>query len=164
MSRYWKKIVESPVGKLELIFSRKGVAFVLWEKEKAGRVRLPKEFTRDEEPSFVAEAVQQLAQYFRRERKTFDLPLDPQGSPFQLKVWSSLREIPYGETNSYQEQARRLGDARKARAVGAANGRNPLSIFLPCHRVVGKSGKLTGFAGGLAIKKKLLELERAPAI
>ena len=111
-------------------------------------------------PSVVAETVRQLDQYFEGERTDFDLPLDPQGSPFQQQAWLALRTIPYGETVSYGEQARRLGDPNKARAVGAANGRNPISIVVPCHRVIGTSGKLVGFGGGLDAKAWLLAHER----
>ena len=103
----------------------------------------------------IAEATRQLDEYFAGERTTFDVPLDPEGTDFQQAVWQVLRAIPYGETISYGEQARRLGDPRKARAVGAANGRNPISIIVPCHRVIGASGDLTGYAGGLDVKRSL---------
>lgn len=159
MSRYWKRKIESPVGELTVLFSERGVAYVLWEKEKLGRMKTPEKFETSNAPAFVEETLRQLGEYFRRERKTFDVPLDPQGTPFQLKAWSALREIPYGRTFSYQEQARRIGDARKARAVGAANGKNPISIIVPCHRVIGKNGSLTGFGGGIDVKEKLLRLE-----
>ena len=104
-------------------------------------------------------AVGQLAEYFAGERREFDLALDPQGTSFQLAAWRQLEEIPYGETITYGEQARRLGQASAARAVGAANGRNPLAIVVPCHRVVGADGKLVGFGGGLEAKRYLLNLE-----
>lgn len=104
----------------------------------------------------------QLEEYFTGGRTRFDLPLAPRGEPFQHRVWQLLREIPYGETRSYGELARDLGDPSLARAVGAANGRNPLSVVVPCHRVVGADGRLTGYAGGLERKRFLLELE-APA-
>ena len=107
----------------------------------------------------LAEAQRQLEEYFGGKRFEFDLPLAPEGTTFQQQAWQALREIPYGETRSYQQQAERLGDARFARAVGHANGRNPISIIVPCHRVLGKNGKLTGFASGVDKKAKLLELE-----
>jgi methylated-DNA-[protein]-cysteine S-methyltransferase len=105
------------------------------------------------------EAALQLEAYFAGSRKDFDLPLAPEGSPFQQRTWRELREIPYGETISYAELARRTGNPKAVRAVGAANSRNPLPIFFPCHRVVGSDGSLTGYGGGLPIKRQLLELE-----
>jgi methylated-DNA-[protein]-cysteine S-methyltransferase len=108
----------------------------------------------------LAEAVRQLEEYFAGTRTEFDLPLDPAGTPFQRQAWSVLCAIPFGETTTYGEQARRLGDPKKSRAVGAANGRNPIAIVVPCHRVIGSSGKLTGYAGGLDTKAWLLDHER----
>lgn len=110
----------------------------------------------------LGDAAAQLQEYFAGERTTFDLPLDPVGTSFQLAVWEVLRTIPFGETISYGEQARRLGDRRKARAVGAANGRNPLPIVVPCHRVIGADGRLVGFSSGLDAKRWLLAHERRP--
>ena len=112
----------------------------------------------------LTEAARQFDEYFAGERVSFDLPLDPVGTPFQLAVWEVLRTIPFGETISYGEQARRLGDRRKARAVGAANGRNPLAIIVPCHRVIGADGSLVGFASGLDAKRWLLAHERDRSI
>ncbi len=108
----------------------------------------------------IAVTADQLAEYFDGERTDFDVPLDPVGTEFQRAAWSALRTIPYGTTVSYGEQAERMGDRRKARAVGAANGRNPISIVVPCHRVVGANGALTGFAGGTDTKAWLLDHER----
>ncbi len=105
-------------------------------------------------------AIAQLAEYFAGERVEFDLPLDPCGTTFQQQAWATLRTIPFGETMTYGEQAAEMGDARKARAVGSANGQNPIPIVVPCHRVIGSTGKLTGFAGGLGVKAWLLEHER----
>ena len=110
--------------------------------------------------SVVANAREQLDEYFAGCRRRFDLPLAPTGTAFQLRVWQVLRDIPYGVTCSYGEQARVMGQPRAVRAVGAANGRNPIPIVIPCHRVIGGDGRLTGYAGGLDIKKFLLELER----
>jgi methylated-DNA-[protein]-cysteine S-methyltransferase len=105
-------------------------------------------------------AITQLEEYFAGVRTQFDLPLDPGGTAFQRQAWAALRAIPFGETMTYGEQAAEMGDARKARAVGSANGQNPIPIVVPCHRVIGSTGKLTGFAGGLGVKAWLLEHER----
>jgi len=102
----------------------------------------------------------QLDDYFAARRTTFDVPLTMEGTPFQLRVWSALQEIPYGETTSYGEIARRVGEPSAARAVGLANGSNPIAVIVPCHRVIGASGKLTGYGGGLERKRTLLDLER----
>jgi methylated-DNA-[protein]-cysteine S-methyltransferase len=110
--------------------------------------------------SELAEAIRQLRAYFSGELEKFDLPLSPQGTPFQQKVWSELLKIPYGETTSYGELARRIGNSNANRAVGLANGSNPIPIVIPCHRVIGSNGKLTGYDGGLPIKEKLLALEK----
>ena len=107
----------------------------------------------------VARAVRQLKEYFAGKRADFDLPLAPEGTEFQRTVWKQLREIPYGETISYGELAKRVGNPKASRAVGAANGSNPIPIVIPCHRVIGSNGKLTGFGGGLPTKEKLLALE-----
>ena len=113
-----------------------------------------------EAPAACAHVVDQLDSYFRRERKSFDLEVAPEGTAFQREVWSALRDIPYGETRSYGELAAQLKRSEAARAVGAANGANPVAIVIPCHRVIGADGKLTGFGGGLELKARLLDLER----
>jgi methylated-DNA-[protein]-cysteine S-methyltransferase len=110
--------------------------------------------------AILQQAAEELEEYFEGTRRSFDVPLDPVGTPFQQQAWAALRTIPYGETVTYGEQAERLGDRRKARAIGAANGRNPISIIVPCHRVVGSNGALVGFAGGLDVKAWLLDHER----
>jgi methylated-DNA-[protein]-cysteine S-methyltransferase len=112
-----------------------------------------------EEPSLFREAARQLDEYFDGRRKAFNLPLDPQGTPFQKQVWEQLHRIPYGQTISYKTLAERIGNPSAVRAVGAANGANPLPIVVPCHRVIGADGSLVGFGGGLPLKKYLLELE-----
>ena len=117
----------------------------------------PAGWERDDE--LLGDARRQLTEYFAGERTTFDLPLRPAGAPFQLRVWEALLRIPYGETASYGELARELGHPTAARAVGAANGRNPIAIVVPCHRVIGSNGSLTGYAGGLDCKRALLDLE-----
>ncbi len=149
----------SPVGELTLVASEQGLRAVLWAEEREGRVKLP---ARQDDPAHVilTEAVRQLTEYFAGERRAFDLPLDPVGTDFQKAVWTGLGAIPYGETRSYAALAIAIGRPGASRAVGAANGRNPLSIVTPCHRVIGANGTLTGFAGGLAVKQWLLAHER----
>ena len=160
MSAHATTTMTSPVGTLTLLASDAGLRAVLWDgEEPGGRVPWPDDVGEDaSRPVLVATRVQ-LTEYFAGERQTFDLPLDLHGSPFQVKAWRSLATIPFGETTTYGAQARALGDVRKARAVGAANGRNPVSIILPCHRVIGADGSLTGFAGGLDAKRRLLAYE-----
>ncbi len=121
-----------------------------------GQVEPPK---RSSSHPVLERAVEQLHEYFTGARKKFDLPLDPRGTPFQKKVWLQLRKIPWGTTISYGELAKRIGQPTASRAVGAANGKNPLSIVVPCHRVIGANGNLTGFGGGLPTKERLLRLE-----
>jgi len=115
------------------------------------------------ETPLIREAAKQLEEYFVGKRKIFDIPLGPEGTPFQRAVWEALLEIPYGETRSYGDIAARIGNPKAARAVGMANNRNPIAVFVPCHRVIGASGKLVGYAGGVDVKKKLLELEKLNA-
>ncbi len=112
-----------------------------------------------QETPLLCQAARQIREYLEGERKKFDLPCQAQGSAFQKKVWEILKAIPYGETWTYQQVAQKAGNAKAARAVGMANHHNPLPIVIPCHRVIGSNGRLTGYAGGLAIKKSLLELE-----
>lgn len=113
-----------------------------------------------EETAVLKEAATQLQEYFTRKRTEFNLPLAPEGTPFQQKVWNALREIPFGETRSYGEIAKRIGNSKASRAVGMANNKNPLAILIPCHRVIGANGSLVGYAGGIEIKKFLLHLEK----
>lgn len=155
---YVHKIVKTPVGALTLVASSKGLAAVLWENDKPGRVRLDIGHE-DKKHPVIAEAERQLKEYFAGTRNRFDLPLDFTGTPFQKKVWQALCRIPFGETRSYADIARAVGSPKAVRAVGSANGKNPISIVAPCHRVIGKNGKLTGFAGGLEVKAFLLGLE-----
>jgi methylated-DNA-[protein]-cysteine S-methyltransferase len=157
---------DTPVGRLTVVASAAGVRAVLWPDDDPRRVPLPDDAgavdgdDAAEAQRVLSDAVAQLREYFAGTRRQFDLPLDPAGTPFQLQVWEVLRTIPFGATLSYGEQAERLGDRNKARAVGSANGRNPISIVVPCHRVVGTSGALTGFAGGVDAKRWLLQHER----
>jgi methylated-DNA-[protein]-cysteine S-methyltransferase len=153
------KSIESPVGKLKLVASDQGLVAILWEKDRPGRVRLS-ELVENEQHPVLVDTERQLAEYFAGKRKTFSVALDLRGTRFQKDVWEALRAIPFGETRSYGQLAKQLGNPRATRAVGAANGRNPISIILPCHRVIGSSGKLTGFAGGLDAKAHLLSLEQ----
>ena len=152
----------TPVGELTLVASAAGLRALLWPDEREGRVRLDEATGGGPDADRVlADARRQLEEYFAGERTEFDVPLDPVGTEFQLRAWEVLRTIPYGETITYREQALRLGGVEKSRAVGAANGRNPISIIVPCHRVVGSSGSLTGFAGGLDTKAWLLRHEQS---
>lgn len=151
--------VDSPIGPLTLVAfedALTSIHFPTGEPYEADGPPAP-------DHPVLAAASRQLGEYFRGERTAFDLPLQPTGTPFQLAAWTALTTIPFAETVSYGEQARRLGDARKARAVGAANGRNPLPIVVPCHRVVGADGSLTGFGGGMKAKAWLLGHEQQVA-
>jgi methylated-DNA-[protein]-cysteine S-methyltransferase len=159
---YVYKIVPSPVGKLKLVASNDGLAAILWENDRPGRVRL-NIVGEDSSHPVLLETERQLKDYFAGRRKAFDLKLDFAGTDFQKKVWAALLTIPFGETRTYADIARQIGHPAAMRAVGAANGRNPISIVAPCHRVIGANGELTGFAGGLAAKAFLLRLEGAGA-
>jgi len=150
--------VDSPIGTLKLVASDQGLVAILWENDNPRRVRLS-DLTEDARHPLLRETERQLKEYFQGKRRTFSLALDMRGTPFQTQVWEALLAIPFGETRSYGQLAKQLGNPQATRAVGAANGRNPLSIVVPCHRVIGSSGKLTGFAGGLDAKGYLLRLE-----
>ncbi len=158
-------VVDTPIGPMTLVASADGLRAVLWNDDDPLRVRVgpsadANDPGHDAAAAVLEQATAELEEYFAGTRTAFDVALDPVGTDFQQQAWMALRTIPYGETISYGEQADRLGDRRKARAVGAANGRNPLSIIVPCHRVVGSTGALTGFAGGLETKAWLLDHER----
>jgi methylated-DNA-[protein]-cysteine S-methyltransferase len=157
MALFYKEM-DSPVGKLKLIASTNALVAVLWERERPDRCKLGHLISDRQQPVLI-EAERQLGEYFSGRRTEFDLPLEPRGSEFQQRVWRVLRKIPFGATRSYLDLAMELGSAKAVRAVGAANGKNPLSIIIPCHRVIGANGSLTGFAGGLAVKAKLLDFE-----
>lgn len=162
MASLFQNTMPSPVGKLTLLGGDGGLAAVLWENDRPGRVVLG---PIEEGGHPVLEAARvQLDAYFSGHLRLFDLPLDFRGTDFQRSVWQALLEIPFGETRSYGEIAQRLGRPGASRAVGAANGRNPVSIIAPCHRVIGGSGGLTGFAGGLEAKAWLLRLEGRPLL
>jgi methylated-DNA-[protein]-cysteine S-methyltransferase len=157
------KEIDSPVGKLKLVANATALVAVLWEEEPPNRVRLEDMNFASRHP-VLREAERQLREYFSGTRTEFDLPLAPRGSEFQKKAWQALRRIPFGETRSYLGLAKELGAANAVRAVGAANGKNPLAIVVPCHRVIGASGALTGFAAGLEVKAKLLDFESRSAL
>ena len=158
MSLAYKKM-SSPIGALKLVASDNGLVAILWENDSPRRVRLG-EMVEEEQHPVLVETEGQLKEYFAGKRKTFSVALDMRGTRFQKDVWEALLAIPFGETRSYGQLAKQLGNPRATRAVGAANGRNPVSIIVPCHRVIGSSGKLTDFAGGLDAKAHLLGLEK----
>jgi len=149
--------MESPVGRLLLVADDSGLRRIEFSNGRRS-VRIDRSWRQD--ASFFRKCIAQLQAYFAGELQFFDLPLAPEGTAFQLNVWRRLCEIPYGETISYGELARRIGNPNASRAVGLANGANPIPIVIPCHRVIGSNGKLTGYGGGLPIKERLLALER----
>jgi methylated-DNA-[protein]-cysteine S-methyltransferase len=150
--------LESPVGRLDLIASEAALVAVLWERENPRRVRLEPLVDAADHPILEGTA-RQLGEYFAGTRTVFDIPLDFRGPEFQRSVWLALLTIPFGETRTYGQIAQAVGRPTASRAVGAANGRNPISIIAPCHRVIGADGSLTGFAGGMENKRLLLNLE-----
>jgi methylated-DNA-[protein]-cysteine S-methyltransferase len=164
-------VVESPVGPLRLLADAHGLRAIEFDPQvnnrKVRRAAIPADTLpaddAGEARAVLALAARQLDEYFAGTRQVFDLPLCPRGTDFQTGAWLALAHIPYGETRSYGEQARMIGHPDAVRAVGAANGSNPLPIVLPCHRVIGANGSLTGFGGGLPMKRFLLDLERRVA-
>lgn len=151
--------MESPVGALKLVAHDQALVAVMWDNEDHKRVRLAELIENIQHPMLL-KVKQQLEQYFAGQRQQFNLPLDFQGTDFQQRVWRALLTIPYEETRSYKDIALQIGNEKAVRAVGAANGRNPISIIAPCHRVIGSGGALVGFAGGLDKKQILLSLEQ----
>ena len=152
--KYWE--TSTPIGGLLLTGDGNALSGISFQNG-LHPAAIPESWRRTEEP--FRDAIAQLAAYFAGRLRCFDLALAPEGTPFQREVWSALTEIPYGQTVSYSELARRIGRPAATRAVGAANGRNPLPIVVPCHRVIGANGSLTGFGGGISIKRRLLDLE-----
>lgn len=146
--------INSKIGSLYLVASDKAIYGVFWDDEHH-----PKEKAGSAQSKILDRAEKQITEYLEGRRKIFDLPLELDGTPFQQRVWAELRKIPYGETRSYKQIATALKDPNACRAVGTANGRNPISLIVPCHRVINAGGKLGGYAGGLSIKERLLELE-----
>jgi len=153
-----RKTIASPVGTLTLVASDTGLVAILWEDDKPDRVRLGVLADAPDHPLLV-QTERELDDYFAGRLTHFTVPLDMRGTDFQTSVWRALLTIPFGETRSYADIATQIGRPTATRAVGAANGRNPISIIAPCHRVIGANGTLTGFAGGLAAKEYLLGLE-----
>lgn len=156
--RLFRSTLETPVGRLELAVDADGTLVELWLPNRSRAVRSVASPSRLATDGMDA-AQAQLREYFAGTRRMFDLALDPHGTPFERRVWSRLREIPYGATTSYGAIAQEFGLTNAARAVGRANGANPIPIVIPCHRVIGADGTLTGFGGGLPLKRALLELE-----
>lgn len=147
-------VLPSPIGNLVILTSATRLEHILWDTDNLSDIK------QNPHHSIIKKTKTQLIEYFNRSRKTFDIPFAMRGTPFQQQAWQQLTKIPYGKTISYGEQARRLGDKNKARAIGHANSKNPIPIIIPCHRVIGSNGKLTGFTGGLDKKAMLLELEQ----
>ncbi len=150
--------VDSPIGRLRLVAKGDALAGILWEVERAKRVDFTP-WSENTESAVLQETAEQLQQYFAGKRDRFDVKLDFKGTEFQKQVWAALLTIPFGETKTYGEIAQQIGRPTAVRAVGAANGRNPIAIIAPCHRVIGSTGALTGFAGGLKAKELLLAVE-----
>jgi methylated-DNA-[protein]-cysteine S-methyltransferase len=151
---------ESPIGPLLIAGDQDAIHVIAFPRN--GKPRKPEAAWTESMTGPLAEAVRQLREYFAGKRKDFDLPLVLEGTEFQRKVWRKLQEIPYGETISYGVLAKRVGNPRASRAVGSANGKNPIPIVIPCHRVIAGDGGLGGFGGGLSVKQKLLAIEKAP--
>jgi methylated-DNA-[protein]-cysteine S-methyltransferase len=156
----WRANIATPVGTLTAYASEAGLKALLWAGAQDKRFGI-REAVKDGALPLLERLARQLTEYFDGTRRVFDLPLRPEGTEFQRLAWEALRAIPYGSTRTYREQAEAIGRARAVRAIGAANGRNPLPIIVPCHRVIGADGSLTGFGGGLDIKRFLLDLEAA---
>lgn len=152
--------LESPIGRLLLTSDGISLTGLYMEPHRHGPVST-EGWVRDDEAVPFSSAREQLEAYFAGELQEFDIPLAPQGTPFQQRVWNELRNIPFGQTWSYGELARRIGQPTASRAVGLANGKNPISVIVPCHRVIGANGKLVGYGGGLDRKNTLLQLERS---
>jgi len=158
MKTIYTTTLPSPIGTLRLRATDEGLTHVFHENQQSDLENT--DWEEDAHHPHLAKARTQLEEYFEGKRRTFNVPLAPEGTAFQQEVWMALRGIPYGQTLSYSEIAEQIGNPKAVRAVGAANGNNPLSIFVPCHRVIGTNGKLTGYAGGLGNKSTLLAIER----
>ena len=152
------KVIPSPIGRLRLVAGDEGLTAILWDNERPLPVHLADLVENPVHPTLLR-AETELNEYFARKRKTFTVALDMRGTRFQKQVWEALLAIPFGETRSYAQIANQVGNPKATRAVGAANGQNPIPIIVPCHRVIGANGNLTGFGGGLDIKDQLLALE-----
>lgn len=157
------KDIPSPLGVIRIVATDTGLAAILWEGEDYKRTKLSVP-ERDDRNSILLQTEQQLTEYFAKTRTTFDIPLDFSGTEFQKKVWTALLDVPFGTTQTYIGLAKILGDAKAVRAVGGALNKNPVAIIVPCHRIIGTSGKMVGFAGGIANKSILLSLEKKHTI
>jgi len=155
---YWHKKIKSPLGELNLVANDKALLIVQMKNHSHNHLKFLT--LKDGDDHKILKATEkQLKEYFAGKRQTFDLPIEFIGTDFQKQVWNELLNIPYGQSVTYGTQASKIGRPRAVRAVGACNGKNPISIIVPCHRVLGASGSLTGYAGGLAVKRQLLKLE-----
>jgi methylated-DNA-[protein]-cysteine S-methyltransferase len=154
------RYLDTPIGRLLLARDDAGLREICFEGPAEAGPHVPARVGAGPDDNLFEDVVAQLTEYFAGTRRQFELPLAPAGTPFQQRVWAALLDIPYGQTISYGELAARIGQKSASRAVGLANGRNPLPIVIPCHRVIGANGKLTGYGGGLPIKERLLALER----
>lgn len=150
--------IQSPIGQLYLVASDKGLQGIFWNKQNIKILKVLDQKQPVEKTLHAAAA--QLASYFSGQRKDFDIPLDLEGTTFQRKVWGELSKIPYGKTVSYSDVARKIKNPKAVRAVGSANGKNPVCIVVPCHRVIAADGSIGGYAGGIRIKQQLLALEQ----
>jgi methylated-DNA-[protein]-cysteine S-methyltransferase len=155
---HYRSSIDSPVGPLHLVATDAALVALVWRISSTPQIPFDSATQQPDHPILSATA-RQLREYFAHERQSFEVPLEFRGTEFQRQAWNALLTIPYGETRSYAQMARHIGKPDAVRAVGAANGRNPISIIVPCHRVIGSSGALTGFGGGLPAKAKLLEIE-----
>ncbi len=152
MERLFTQTLDSPIGLLQVVCSQNALVAIHFAEHHVA--------SGPGEPPILSESIRQLQQYFSGERREFDLPLEPRGTPFQKKVWQALQTVPFGKTASYKTIAEQIQNPKAVRAVGMANSRNPIPIIIPCHRIIGSNGKLTGYAGGLWRKKYLLNLEK----
>lgn len=156
----WTTVIRSPIAQMRAYATDGGIRAILWGDDVEARHGVTKPSEEKTDHPHLSRLAEQLARYFAGTLQEFDISLDPVGTAFQREAWDALTKIPYGETRTYSEQAVVVGRPKAARAVGAANGRNPIPIVVPCHRVIGADGSLTGFAGGLGIKQYLLNHER----
>ena len=155
------KQLDSPIGRLRLVATDEGLSHLLFDQQVGEDMDSDGDPAEADDHPVLAAATTQLAEYFAGRRQEFDIPLDLSGTEFQRAAWSALANVPFGETRSYRQQAEAIGRPKAVRAIGAANGRNPVPIVLPCHRIVGSDGSLTGYGGGLPIKEYLLNHEQA---
>ena len=155
------KQLDSPIGRLRLVATDQGLSHLLFDQQVGEDLESDGDAVEADDHPVLAAATAQLAEYFAGRRQEFDIPLDLTGTEFQRAAWSALASVPFGETRSYRQQAEAIGRPKAVRAIGAANGKNPVPIVLPCHRIVGSDGSLTGYGGGLPIKEFLLNHEQA---